>query len=336
MTVSVDDWATLEAQPGAQGTVRRRLYPESTRDLFVELDLESRVRRFTYRRPWGAGRALPAMPKTRALDCTGHVLDGGATIVISVELREPPLADVFTAVVEDLAEAVVHAASDDEAVSDLAVRLMRWQELFRSLSREGLSDLQRRGLVGELLVLRDDLLPLLRADVAVEAWTGPLRKNQDFQLPHVALEVKTAAGLQPQGFVVANERELDERGADRLNLVHISLDERLGGEGFSLLQLVKEVESLVAGHPTAHRLLIDRLARVGFLRAHSGMYEEPHYGVRSRRYYDVNGAFPRIVESDLRNGVGRVAYSVTLSACTPYEIDRAIVQNKISTTGESA
>jgi hypothetical protein len=336
VTVSAEDWAKLEAQPGNAGTVRRRLHPESPRDLFVELDLDSRVRRFTYRRPWAVGKALPTMPRTRSLDCSGRVGDGGAEMAISVELREPSLADVFTAVVEDLAAAVVHAGTDDEAVTDLAVRLVRWQELFRSLSREGLGDLERRGLVGELLVLRDDLLPLVRPETAVAAWTGPLRRNQDFQLPHCALEVKTTAGLNPQGFVVANERELDDRGIGRLHLVHISLDERLGGDGFSLLQLAREVEGLVSGNPTAHHELFDRLARVGFLRGHSDLYEEPHYNVRSRRYYDVTGAFPRITEGDLREGVGKVTYAVTLAACAPFEVDRSAVQSSIGTTGESA
>lgn len=334
MIASGDDWAALEDHPGDAGTVIRRIYPESRRDLYLELDLETRIRRFTYKRPWGPRNHLPSMPRTQALDCVGRITSGGAVMAISVELHDPLLADVFTAVVGDLAEAVVGAASDDDAVSDLAVRLARWQDLFQSLSREGLGDRERRGLVGELLVLRDDLLPRLHPDAAVDSWTGPLKRNQDFQLPHVALEIKATTGLHPQGFVVNNERELDEQGTGHLNLVHVSLDERLGGDGFSLLDLALEVEARLSPHPLAQKTFLARLARVGFLKPHAHLYGEPHYEVRAIRYYDVGGAFPRIVEGDLREGVGQVGYRVSLAACAKFETQRDYVYGRISQTEE--
>lgn len=336
MSLSNTDWGALEEHPGSSGTVLRRLYPESERDLYIELDLESRTRRFTYKLKWGVGRQLPTLPKTQSLDCTARVISSGAGLAISVELRDLALSDVFTAVVADLAEAVVGARSDDDAVSELAIQLARWQELFRSLSREGLGVSERRGLVGELLVLRDDLLPRLQAAAAIEAWSGPLKKNQDFQLSQVALEVKATAGLHPQGFVVNNERELDDSGVARLNLIHVSLDERLGGEGFSLLELVEDLENRLGVDPTAYRLFLDRLARVGFLKAHGHLYQEPHYDVRALRYFDVSEGFPRIVETDLREGVGQVEYRVTLAACAEFETDQALVHEQIAGNGVSS
>lgn len=335
MSLSDPDWAALEEHPGTTGTVSRRLYPDSARDLYIELDLESRARRFIFKLAWGVGRQLPTLPRTQALDCVARVTSGGAGLAISVELSDPGLDDVFTAVVNDLAEAVVEAPSDDDALAELATQLARWQELFRSLSREGLGALERRGLVGELLVLRDDLLPRLEAALAIDAWTGPLKKNQDFQLARVALEVKATAGLHPQGFVVNNERELDDTGTVWLNLVHMSLDERLGGDGFSLADLVNDLETRLGGDVAARKAFVARLARVGFLKAHRHLYEEPHYEVRALRYFDVLEGFPRIVESDLREGVGQVRYRVTLAACLAFETNQSQVHERISASGGS-
>jgi hypothetical protein len=140
-------------------------------------------------------------------------------------------------------------------------------------------------------------------------------------------------GLNPQGFVVSNERELDERGAGHLNLIHIALDERRGGDGVNLNDLVAQVEGSLAGHPTAAQVFLTRLARVGYLKSDNDLYTEPRYEIRARRYYEVNGAFPRLVEADLREGVGQVRYAVSLAACAEYETSRSDVQNRIKNEG---
>ncbi|MGY1988057.1 PD-(D/E)XK motif protein [Blastococcus sp. SYSU DS0669] len=330
MTITADDWLALEEQPGATGTVLRRIHPDSDRDLYVAVDLGTRVRRLIYRRPWPGGTSqLPTLPRTQALDSACRLSDTGDSLTISVDLHVPALADVFTTVAGDLAASVVDAQSDDQAVKALASRLESWQELFRALSRRGLGDLERRGLFAELMILRDDILPHVPPAAAIAAWTGPLRKNQDFQLPGVALEVKATAGLNPLGFVVSNERELDEQGAGRLHLVHVSLDERRGGDGVTLNDLVADVEALLSTHPAAPQVFLTRLARAGYVKGDKGLYSEPRYRMRSRRYYDIQGSFPRITERDLREGVGQVRYTVTLAACAPYEVDRAVVHRRI-------
>ncbi|MGY1771947.1 PD-(D/E)XK motif protein [Blastococcus sp. SYSU D00813] len=333
MTVTTEDWVALEGQPGAAGTVLRRIHPESTRDLYIAVDLDTRARRLIYKRAWHRGGSVPTLPRTKALDLVCRVTDAGGSLTVSVELHVPALAEVFTTVAGDLAQAVVEAPSDDAAVSELVSRLAGWQELFRALSRRGLGDLERRGLAAELLTLRDDILPLVAPDVAVGAWTGPLRKNQDFQFPGVALEVKATAGLNPLGFVVSNERELDERGAGRLYLVHVSLDERRGGLGLTLNDLVSQVEALLARNPTAAQVFMTRLARVGYVKDDWDLYNEPRYEMRSRRYFEVKDAFPRVVEGDLREGVGQVRYTVTLAACTAFEVQPAHVHSMIKDGG---
>jgi Putative PD-(D/E)XK family member, (DUF4420) len=333
MTITAEDWLALEEQPGAAGTALRRIHPGSSRDLYIAVDLGTRARRLMYKRPWRRGAGVPALPRTKALDSVCRVTDAGDSLTISVELHVPSLAEVFTTVVGDLALAVVEAQSDDEAVIDLASRLAGWQELFRALSRRGLGDLERRGLAAELLTLRDDVLPFVSPEVAIGAWTGPLRKNQDFQLQGVALEVKATAGLNPQGFVVSNERELDERGAGHLHLVHVSLDERRGGHGLTLNDLVSQVEALLTGHPTAAQVFVTRLARVGYLKDDCDLYSEPRYEIRSRRYYEVKGDFPRLVERNLRQGVGQVRYAVTLAACAAYEVEPAEVRRRVQDGG---
>jgi len=142
--------------------------------------------------------------------------------------------------------------------------------------------------------------------------------------------VKVTTGQNPQGFVVANERELDATGTGTLVVAHLSLDERLGGTGSSINDLVDDLRQRLDGHPLALAAFNAKLARVGYLDMHQDMYPEPHYEPRALKHLHVRGEFPRITESDLRPGVGAVRYTVSLAACEGYEMDATDVHKLIA------
>jgi Putative PD-(D/E)XK family member, (DUF4420) len=313
-------WAQLEDEPGDSGLALKRVHPDSQHDLHVALDLESGRRQLVFGRPWRPVDSLPDFPATQAIACRGRLQTGGRRMNIVVELVDPALGDVFTPLVEDLAARIAAAPDEKVATAELASGLARWQDLFEQLGRDGLTSLARRGLAGELLVLQSDVLPRLAPEAAVDAWTGPLRANQDFQRPAVAIEVKVTTGQNPQGFIVANERELDPTGTGFLVVAHLSLDERLGGTGSSINDLVDAVRRRLGGHPVALSAFNAKLAHVGYLDLHRDMYPEPHYELRALRHLHVRSSFPRITESDLREGVGAVRYTVSLAACEGYEM----------------
>ena len=318
-------WTELENEPGHRGMAVKRIHPESRHDLHVALDLDSRRRQLVFGRSWRSTDVLPEFPETQAIACRSRLQAGGKRISVMVELADPALKDVFTPLVEDLAMRIAGAPNDRVATEELASGLARWQDLFEQLQRDGMAVLVRRGLAGELMVMLRDVLPHVAPGPAVDAWTGPLKANQDFQRPAVAIEVKVTTGQQPQGFTVANERELDPTGAGVLIVVHVSLDERRGGAGASLNDLVDDIRGRLAGHPLAVSALADKLARVGYLDVHRHMYDEPRYEPRAVRHMQVRNGFPRITEQELRPGVGAVRYTVSLSACQGYDIDPAEV-----------
>jgi hypothetical protein len=323
-------WAELENEAGYRGLALKRVHPESQHDLHVALDLESRRRQLVFGRPGRPADTLPEFPATQAIACRTRLQSGGHRMHIVVELVDPALSDVFTPLVEDLAARIATTPDGQAATAELASGLARWQELFEQLGRDGLSSLARRGLTGELLVMRGDVLPHVSAEAAVDAWTGPLKANQDFQRPAVAIEVKVTTGQNPQGFIVANERELDPTATGILVVAHLSLDERLGGTGSSINYLVDDLRQRLAGHPMALSAFNAKLARVGYLDVHRDMYTEPHYEPRALTHLRVRSEFPRVTEADLRPGVGAVRYTVSLAACEGYEMDAADVHRLIA------
>jgi hypothetical protein len=70
----------------------------------------------------------------------------------------------------------------------------------------------------------------------------------------------------------------------------------------------------------AMELLNGLLVRVGYLTEQRGLYEEPRYTIRKKRFWHVTGDFPRITEADLQPGVGDCEYRISVAGLEQYAL----------------
>jgi Putative PD-(D/E)XK family member, (DUF4420) len=320
MTISEQDWEQLEADRHARGVAVRRVYPESAHDIFIAVRHPDNCRMLTLRVPPrdadDALRRVRALPRTRGLELQlARLPDDGSEL--RVVLTDGGLREVFNPLAGDIAAAAQAAPGPAAAVLAAASRFEHWRRMLERLDGTGLTPEARRGLFGELRILRGHLLPALPAAEAVAAWTGPAAANQDFQLPAAAIEVKATSAKEPQTLMISNERELDPHGAARLILACLSLDERRGGTGESLNTAVGSARAAVPD-TGARSLLDDLLVRAGYLQSQRDLYDEPRYTVRRECFWHVTGDFPRITEADLRPGVGDCRYRISTAGLDQY------------------
>lgn len=322
MRITEQDWDQLEADRHDDGTTVRRLYPGSPHNIFIAVQHPDGRRMLTLRigkqAASGALRRLHSLPRTRGLEMQFAAVDDGSS-ELRVLLTADDLREVFNPLASDIASTAQAAAGPVEAVLAAADRFEHWRHMLQNIAEAGLTPEGRRGLFGEVTVLRDHLLPAMPSADAVRAWTGPAAANQDFQLPAAAIEVKTSSGKEPQTIVVSNERELDERGTPKLVLAHLSLDERRGGNGESLNTAIERTRAALTD-AGARAALDDLLVRAGYLGHQRSLYDEPRYTVRRQQFWHVNGDFPRVTEADLRPGVGDCQYRIATAGLDAYLI----------------
>jgi hypothetical protein len=185
--------------------------------------------------------------------------------------------------------------------------------------------------LGELLILRDLVLPSLGASDAVMSWTGPEGTHQDFQLPTLAIEVKTSSARASSEITMANERQLDNTGVSDLILALVVLDERRGGLGVSLNSMVESTRQAIPSLATQMQFN-ELLIAVGYLPSHHDRYDEPRYTVREIRFWSVKDDFPRIIEPELRPGVSTCSYRIQTTGLDEYRISGNEVKNLIRGT----
>jgi hypothetical protein len=61
-----------------------------------------------------------------------------------------------------------------------------------------------------------------------------------------------------------------------------------------------------------------KLFEVGYFDIHQPIYRDTGYNIRQESIYKVEGEFPRIKESEIRNGVGDVKYSIVIADCLSF------------------
>ena len=272
------------------------------------------------------------LPRSTGFEVSASVVvpgRNGRTRLI-LDLLDPRYGDVFRSLCADLTDRMTTAADEPAAAQLLVSRLARWQSFLRDHGPEGLSLEARRGLAGELLLLRDELLPRM-GNAAVRSWMGWSRANHDFQLDGASIEVKTTAANTPHSFRVSNAGQLDNSSTPILYLCLTAVSES-ENNGETLPEIVEVVLTLLG--TAAQDEFNDRLLQTGFIPAHFPLYTTPRYGLRWRTFYEVVEGFPRLTETDLPGGVEDVKYAVAVSACAPFKIEAPAVFNRLTTSTE--
>ena len=302
-----------------EGLLRQRIPGNLSYDYFVGLSLPECERFFYFQVESDFLPLQQDFSVTRSFRAERVQFPGALQPCVLLRLLDASFKDVFTSLVLDLVEHMNEVSTQGERVKTFLNRLRRWQCFMKAYREDGLSPEEQRGLYGELHFFEAVLYPQHGSEI-ITAWTGPERAHQDFQFNTCAVEVKTTIQKQPTVISIANEKELDEAPFTYLFLWHTALDQnRTSGE--SLNEKVAKVTHLLQGDTIASALFADKLREYGYLKSQMTLYENIFYSVRDCTFYHVQDNFPRILDRDLRKGVGQINYGISIDICDEYSVD---------------
>lgn len=225
--------------------------------------------------------------------------------------------DIFSVLCEDLIASISSETNEKQLVKTILNRFEKWKSLFTKIISQGLTPEEQRGLFGELYFLRKFLQVNTDFQTIVSSWVGQSKEIKDFQMNNWAVEVKTTHGNNHQKVHISSERQLDNTHLENLFLYHVSL-EQAQEAGETLNDIISSVYTILEGDTIALNRFKFKLFEGGYFEQHSNLYSSIGYFVRNDTFYKVENDFPRIMENEIRSGVGDVKYSVILSQCGSY------------------
>ncbi|MBX3112003.1 MAG: PD-(D/E)XK motif protein [Fimbriimonadaceae bacterium] len=233
--------------------------------------------------------------------------------------------DLFHVLCNSLLAELVEARSPASALETALNHLRRWKAFLSSKQARVLSLEEIRGLFAEVWFLLELLGTPAGARGAVGAWHGPERAQQDFIFSDLAVEVKSLVATDPRTVRVSSENQLDSL-QKLLYLLIVFVKESRDDSGQSLNQIVAEAQSLIAGTDVAFEFE-SKLAEFGYIPLRE--YDHPLLEVVGNQPFRVEDGFPRIIRSQVPNGVIRVKYQIELEHLEPFRCDYQLVLGSV-------
>lgn len=229
--------------------------------------------------------------------------------------------DLFEGLCRTLAFALEHATDSASSLAISLAHIRRWKTFLSGRSQH-LSAEDVRGLFAEIVFLMELIDRQMPGNAAVEVWLGPERSHQDFIFGNTAVEIKSLSGAERSSIRVSSEDQLESlNDALFLRVYRLSsLDHAAGAR--SLNEIIASVQSRL-GEAGAVEAFDRKLVARGY--APIPDYDQPRFVVSDVRSYRVGFGFPRLMRSQLPEGVANVAYDIRLEKIAQYECDGATI-----------
>lgn len=227
------------------------------------------------------------------------------------------LGRLFSHLCEDLVESSRNLTDMTNPARFVLARFERWQRLLKHGHTGLLDESALRGLICELLYLRQISIPRYGLAPAIKGWLGPLDAAQDFHYPDGYCEVKSIRTGSSR-VIISSADQLDVTVMP-LELVAIILDpaDRDSSDAFCLPDIISNMRHLLEGDPVALSTFEERLLAAGYI--DSDEYRSLFFKSGKFRFFAVCDGFPRIMRSSLSSGINKVTYELDLTFCEPFE-----------------
>ena len=229
--------------------------------------------------------------------------------------------DLFEGLCRTLASSLEHATDSASSLAVSLAHIRRWKA-FLSGKSQHLSIEEVRGLFAEIVFLTELIDRRMSCTSAVEAWLGPERSHQDFIFGNTAVEVKSLSGAERSSLRISSEDQLESLN-DLLFLRVYRLSSLADASGARSLNEIIAAVQIRLDEADAIEAFERKLVAHGY--APLPDYDKPRFVVSDVRNYYVCDDFPRLMRSQLPEGVAKVAYDIKLEAIASYQCDDAAV-----------
>lgn len=249
--------------------------------------------------------------------------------ILAIELVDSNSTEMFYRICLDLIDASIESGVSKTRATCL-FRLEKWSALLKRRSQL-LSEEEQKGLIAELLTLRDCILPIMDDSSALLGWTGPNNETQDFNYGQTAIEVKSKRKTSQPHVLISSETQLTVSDNEKLFLRVAEINRDANGKGFTLDDIVQSVMDGISD-PLQQSHMASKLASVGYFEQDN--YEAFTWSLGAVDVYEVQRGFPRIAKDNLDFRIDKVSYRLDLDYCSDFKTDDRAIQSSLRSNDE--
>jgi hypothetical protein len=233
---------------------------------------------------------------------------------VSFSLLNKKYMDLFCHFCHDIIESsrlLVSRQQDTEFICD---RYKKWQEMLAKNKSGILSYPTIKGLIGELLFLKEKLIPMCGQEIAINSWIGPEKADQDFVCENTWYEVKsTVSGAESIRITSIEQLEMPFDG--HLVVVYLDKTSYSNENKITLNSIYKDLyESLPSD--SLKRRLSEILLKLGYYPRIE--YDEYFFSFIKMDSYFVSNSFPCLRRVHMPSTVINAKYELSIASVTNF------------------
>lgn len=236
--------------------------------------------------------------------------------VLSFTLIDDSCSDMFMLFCTDIIDSSRTVKNKEAGTRFVCERYKKWQRLLAASKSDLLSPVQLKGLLGEMVFLRDYLSPQCGIERAVEAWAGPEMADQDFIIDDTWFEVKTISSGANEVHISSVE-QLDCETTGELVLMFAEKTTKSNQRAQTPMSVYRSLLEMMPDSELQFRFQV-RLMHAGFYPRLEYDTDTCAFEVKGSRSYVVTPDFPCLRRYNLPVAVNNAKYTLSLAVLNPF------------------
>lgn len=237
--------------------------------------------------------------------------DGRKAVCYS--LMDDTETDIFYRFCEDIFESTKNSTKEN-GLKIINNRWNRWINMFKNPHPLIMGEKEIRGLIGELVFLRDFMFDKYSIEKSIAAWMGPKSSHKDVEIDGTWYEIKTCY-QSSKSITISSIEQLDSNQEGHLCIVELENTNRYVTGNLTLNNLVSQIFDMILDEETKQEFM-KKVTEVGY--SYFEEYDNYIYFCKSINKYLVNDEFPRLRKENLPKEVATVSYELLIPNLKEY------------------
>ena len=234
-------------------------------------------------------------------------------IAISFDLLDDTYKPMFLIFCKDIIITCEKVGSN-RAISNALIRWKYWKEMFGRKNYTILDKNEIKGLLGELLELKEHFMQKYDETTAISSWVGPLFGHKDFEISNTWYEVKSVNESSTQ-VIISSFEQLESEEDGHLVVVRLEETGPKVANSINLNTMVAKIVDCIED-PDNLELFRTKLNNVGYLA--NSEYDSYNFLHKSTQRYVVNENFPRLRRNNVDPSIGNAKYTILLNGIADF------------------
>lgn len=226
---------------------------------------------------------------------------------VKFSLMDDTETDLFYRFCEDIYDST-RSVKQDDSLKVINNRWNRWINMFKNPHTLIMGEKEVRGLIGELVFLRDYMFEKYSVEKAITSWIGPDDSHKDIEIDDTWYEIKTRY-QSSKSVTISSIEQLDSNVDGHLCIVELEETNRYVSGYLTLNELVEQITSMILDDKLKQEF-IKKIEKSGY--TYFDEYDNYIYYCKNIDRYLVNDKFPRLKKENLPKEIFTASYELLI------------------------